>query len=551
MSNPETPSPESLYAVWKRDLGTELFKLPRARRVFLGQLPLAVTAIIVALLLALQPYQVTPELFLSGFAGIMLLTVISAFVPWNRFSPGWAAVIPLADFIPLGAMIHGSNSTLGGITVLSVFPVLWLAWLDVSRVLTFTAALIGPLAIAWAPFTLGQGQLTSASLVKPLLLPVIILGLAIATTVVTRNLKAQTEGLTSANERERRRARQLDTILKVADVGVVVVDEDGNNVVVNSVLKPPPAGSIPGSGNASANVPLALFDADRTTPATAGHSPVQRAIGGEEFFDELYWYNTGEQQRALSASAKQVYDELGLRHGAVIVFHDVTSVMDAVSAQENFVSSVSHELRTPLTSILGYLELAQDELAPDDETLKHYLTVVERNADRLLDLVNDLLSSSQNAASVSVRQGDLGQVLAAAVSAAIPRAAERRVTLTLNLGPGLDGHFDPVRMAQAVDNLISNAIKFSHHGGNIGIVASRDEQQLMVQVADSGVGMSQAELGQLFTRFYRTEGARSRGIPGVGLGLVITKGIVEGHGGKLLVTSEEGKGTTFTISIPA
>lgn len=521
----------------------------RIQRAVLSQLPLALTtAVAVVFLLLIDPVLVWDRSFAAGVAGVAVLTAAAALVPWARL-PGWCLwLIPLLDFIPIGAMVHGANTTLTGLSLLSVFPVLWLAWSDIPHRAARAAALLGPLTIAWAPFIFANAQPSRAGMIRPLLIPLIMVALATAATVVNRSMRLQSARLAATYAIAQRRAGQLDTILNVADVGVVVVDEGGNDVLMNKRQQLNHALAIPQGVPDPAEADLLVFAADRSTPAEPQRRPVRRAVDGEEFSGELYWLGSGGGQRAMATSARQIVDAKGVRQGAVVVFHDVTEVMVAVAAQEDFVASVSHELRTPLTSILGYLELAMDEEVAGP--VPGYLKVMSRNAERLLALVNDLLGSASDGTAIMPLEGDLHSVLASAVEAARPRARSKGVELVLDAAPGLRGRFDRVRIGQAVDNLISNAVKFSDPSGTVEVRGRMGDSGLQVSVRDHGAGMSQEEQAGLFNRFYRTTSARRAAIPGAGLGLAITKAIVDAHGGSLTVDSAPGQGSTFTITVP-
>ncbi len=224
--------------------------------------------------------------------------------------------------------------------------------------------------------------------------------------------------------------------------------------------------------------------------------------------------------------------------------------------KDSFVAAVSHELRTPLTSILGYAELLGDgeggELTPDQSG---FVRVIDRNANRLLRLVSDLLFVAQvDAGKVTLDQRivDLPTVCADSIEAARPFAEEKGVELRLRNEGSTHLSADQARLAQVVDNLVSNAIKFAPAGGTVEVRCARGPSATAVlEVSDSGIGIPAAAMGRLFDRFYRTQGAQQRAIPGTGLGLSIVKAIVEAHGGSIEVESVEGAGTTFRVTLPS
>jgi PAS domain S-box-containing protein len=219
--------------------------------------------------------------------------------------------------------------------------------------------------------------------------------------------------------------------------------------------------------------------------------------------------------------------------------------------KDDFVASVSHELRTPLTSIRGYLELLRDDLVLDDEQ-ERMLAVVDRNAERLLSVVSDLLFVAQvEAGQLRIERGwiDLGEIAREAVDAARPRADHAGVTLALTAEDVVvDG--DRTRVCQVLDNLISNAIKFTPGGGRVEVVVEESKRVAAIEVRDTGAGIPADELSELFQRFFRTRSATRAAVPGTGLGLAIVKAITEAHGGTVAVESRVGEGTTFRVELP-
>jgi len=222
--------------------------------------------------------------------------------------------------------------------------------------------------------------------------------------------------------------------------------------------------------------------------------------------------------------------------------------------KDDFVASVSHELRTPLTSIRGYLELVLDgEVGELTEEQSRYLLVVDRNVDRLLRVVGDLLFAAQvDAGTIALDccTTDLDQLVREAVEAARPLAAEHEVELELDAEGGADLIGDRARLAQILDNLIANAVKFTPPGGHVEVRTFLEADVVVVEVADTGIGISDEDQDRLFQRFFRAEGAILHAIEGTGLGLAIVKAIVDAHGGELSVESISGQGTTFRIALP-
>jgi PAS domain S-box-containing protein len=224
--------------------------------------------------------------------------------------------------------------------------------------------------------------------------------------------------------------------------------------------------------------------------------------------------------------------------------------------KDEFIALVSHELRTPLTSICGYLELLlqDDVMAELPEAQLSWLEVIDRNAERLLRLVEDLLLTAQASAgnlALEKAELDVAAVLAQAVQASTPVAAARGISLTCSTEPLPLTSGDRLRIGQVVDNLVSNALKFTPSGGTVDVRAYSHRSAVRIEVTDTGMGISDDEQSQLFERFFRTARAQEEAIPGVGLGLSISKAIFEAHDGRISVRSKEGVGTTFFVDLPA
>lgn len=232
---------------------------------------------------------------------------------------------------------------------------------------------------------------------------------------------------------------------------------------------------------------------------------------------------------------------------------------DRDTQREQFLAIVSHEMRTPLTSIISFSELIRGEadgLSPDG---LRYLGIIERNADRLLKLVSDLLMLGRiesGALPLDLGPVDVPRLAGDAVVAATPLAAKQDITVHLDAreGPLLQG--DHRRLLQVLDNLISNAVKFSYPGGLVRVTARYHAARgpeggtWKFGVIDTGIGIPPGEAERLFGRFERGTNARAAGLPGSGLGLSIVKVITEMHGGRIRVHSVLGEGTRFSVFLP-
>ncbi|WP_299058194.1 ATP-binding protein [uncultured Nocardioides sp.] len=350
-----------------------------------------------------------------------------------------------------------------------------------------------------------------------------------------------------------RQLRRAEAIFDSVDVGLVLIDADGRYESMNRHHEALMRVGYPDGHAGQAGQPGQVFGEDGRTPLTREDMPTWRAARGEEFDDLRIWIGvTAEERRALSVSARSVRDANGLFHGAALVYKDVTDYLRAMSVRDEFLSAVSHELRTPLTSVLGHLEIA-NELPDLPAAVAHRLAVIERNALRLDALVADLLEVArqrEGRLSVTRTDVDLTDLVAQAVEAVRPAASLAGLSVVIEPQESLQAPVDPGRIRQVLDNLLSNAVKYSEPGGVVRIAVSPVDDEAILTIADEGLGIEEAELDRLFTRFFRGGEARSRQIPGTGLGLVLVRAFVEAHGGTVDLTSKAGVGTTVTVRLP-
>lgn len=255
--------------------------------------------------------------------------------------------------------------------------------------------------------------------------------------------------------------------------------------------------------------------------------------------------------RVVSTGARPLTGDDGGFRGAVVVFNEVTGLVDALAVKDDVLSTVSHEFRTPLTSIIGNLDLALGDSATLSTTTVRRIEVAQRNAERLLALVSDLLMSANSTVHLHPRRTDLASLVEASLGSAQAHAQASRVSLSMDLPDPLWAHVDPLRISQALDNLVSNAIKYSPDGGIVHVSASSEGDRVLLHVEDAGMGMTAADAERVFTRFFRSPAVREGSIPGAGLGLSITKAIVERHGGSISCSTRPGRGSTFTLELPA
>lgn len=543
---------------------------PRAR-VLVCQLPLAVMmAGVVLAAPAAWPGLTDSALCRFALALQAVLLAACVLVPWQRFGPLAPLVIPVLDLVAIGLLRDGTSAGLPDPGVLSVLPVVWISASRLSAAasvsLSFSVPLLGALPWLFAD----RAAPLAASTVEAVLVPLMMLAVSLAMRFARARLRHEQWRIQSKEAElevlladSREREQLLNTILDTVDVGIVAVDAAGRRLLTNSwqTQLEASAAAAPGSAKSpespeSAELPaeegqLLLTGQDRMTPLPLERRPIRRALAGESFADYLVCFGEGSASRVLSTGARPLKDDAGNFRGAVVVFNEVTLLVDALAAKDEVVSTVSHEFRTPLTSIIGNLDLVLADTEGLDSPVTRRVEVAQRNAERLLALVSDLLMSASAAVHVHPRRTDLAGLVEASLGSAQAQAQAHRVCLAMDVPVPLWANVDPLRITQALDNLVSNAIKYSPDGGSVRISASTTDGLVRLHVADTGMGMTAADAGRVFTRFFRSPAVRDGSIPGAGLGLSITKAIVERHGGSISCRTRPGHGTTFTLELPA
>jgi signal transduction histidine kinase len=523
-----------------------------------------------------------------GIAIIALVTLLSLVFTKVRSLERYALLLPVIDLIGIGAFRAGTGGTGSLWAALIILPVVWLAAAEGRRYILYAGlgtsfALMLPyiISLSW-PETPGEW-------VRGIFAPVVFAVAAAIVNELARQSRKQLrsiKGLAEDKERMLQRTveyaaqlqeseakyRAFDRMFRgvwaaVTEQSVIGTDATGLIDAWN-----PGATKILGPTADEAEDKLHIFDfhlpeelEERArelnyppgeTVLNPGFSALVETarLGQAESREWTYRRSDGSHVPVQLSVTKRV-DEEGRTRGYLFVASDVTQAREVARLKDEFVGLISHELRTPLSSILGYLELMRDD---EDNPLSaehlQYLGVAERNAHRLLRLVGDLLFTAQVESGkfpLDSRQVPLESIVTAAIESARPVADAAGIQLVQKLpdGPAVV-HGDPVRLGQAVDNLISNAIKFTPRGGNVTLALEITDGSALITVRDTGMGIAASELDKLFSRFFRATTATRNAVPGVGLGLTITKAIVTAHHGEMGVESEEGVGTCFSMSLP-
>jgi two-component system, OmpR family, phosphate regulon sensor histidine kinase PhoR len=262
----------------------------------------------------------------------------------------------------------------------------------------------------------------------------------------------------------------------------------------------------------------------------------------------------GLDNRCLQVNATALLDRNGTRQGMILVFHDLTRLKQLENTRKEFVANLSHELRTPLSMIKGYVETLINGAKDDPNVATRFLQTIEKHADRLTYLIEDLLTISRLESGqivMNIQKVELRLLANDVLNDLKSRADDKKVVLENQVPTEIRVRADADRIQQVLFNLVDNAIKYGGTEGHVWIGAlAVDDRMIEVSVRDNGPGIPPDAIERVFERFYRVDKARSREQGGTGLGLSIVKHIVQSHGGEVWANSAVGQGTTFLFTLP-
>ncbi|MBN1659156.1 MAG: response regulator [Anaerolineae bacterium] len=525
----------------------------------LGLAGLALVTVLIVDILNLEGSGQVTSLYISGasvFAGAFLLFLL------NRVRPG---VLPAILFLIListalmmtdepAQVIQGRSLFMFTIPILMASVLLRpyasfviAAFISLLLIVLAAASNLSAAFIASVPFTtLGFLAVALISWLSARSIERALDELRIINRELDQRVDDRTRDLAQALAREHAESSKNQAILEGIADGVIVVDPAGYALVANPaiahILEQPTDAilghdfqTILGDGLDPGDLSMLLGLLDQKDPS---RSSVK--------FD---WHN-----KTLSASFAPVRSSPGDITGTVAVFRDFTREAEIDRMKSDFVSIVSHELRTPLTSIQGYLDLVLMGAAGTiNKQQASFLQIAKGNAERLHSMVSDLLDISRiesGRVDLDVQVISLEPIVKQVAATLQKQFEDRSLKLTIDVPPDLPEFFgDPARIGQILTNLLSNAYKYTQEGGAT-VRAQVVGEALRVDIVDTGLGISAEDRQKLFNRFFRAQDARVRQQTGTGLGLNITKSLVEMHGGEILVESEPGKGSTFSFLLP-
>lgn len=362
-------------------------------------------------------------------------------------------------------------------------------------------------------------------------------------------LSIRVERSQEQSESERRR---LDSVLSHMTDGVIATDRHGNVIILNQMA----LSFLDIKEKEAVNKPITKI------LGLADDVSAQELIGNQQ--EMMITVNEGTpDEMILHASFSLIRRVTGFVSGAVCVLHDVTEQQKNENEQRQFVSNISHELRTPLTSLRAYIEALNNGAWKDPEIAPQFLEVTQEETERMIRMINDLLSLSRmdrGVAKMDLEWVNFNDFLSHVLNrfdmivkkdAEKGQEGEKKYSIKRKItNQDLWVEIDTDQMMQVIDNIMNNAIKYSPDGGVITVGLSQSQNQIILSISDQGLGIPKKDLNKIFDRFYRVDKARSREQGGTGLGLAIAKEIVEAHKGRIWADSQEGKGSTFYISLP-
>ncbi|MEV4735982.1 MULTISPECIES: sensor histidine kinase [unclassified Microbacterium] len=524
---------------------------------------------------------------LAGVSLVLFATLQAGFLTARRVYDGWIVLmIPMIDIIGLGLFRAGTGGATSVFTSLVLLPVVWIAAAPGIRYVFAVGALT---SIALLMPYLTEPPDTSVELLRGVIGPLVFSALAAVVNELSRQQRVRAEQAerlvadrTSAlaenvamvaqlTEKEREYRLLLDSFqslwASITVQAVIAVDREGTITEWNpgserllglSVrealddIRIDRFFSVSALSQLVGDAPCASADADLPSGIRAlfARADAERTVEGD-----IEVTTAGGTVVPARVTVSPRKDADGETRGYLLVLTDETRAVEVARMKDEFVGMISHELRTPLSAIIGFLDLLQNDPAqPLTEEQQDFVGIIERNAQRLLTLVGDLLFTAQVESGrfpLERQDVDLGELVRSAVASSGPHAQRESIDLVAEV-PETPVRMaaDPGRIGQALDNLLSNAIKFTPSGGRVTAAVRAHDGGIELSVRDTGLGIPEDEQGMLFTRFFRASTATRNAVPGVGLGLTITRAIVLAHGGTMDVTSKEGVGTEFRMFLP-
>ena len=336
---------------------------------------------------------------------------------------------------------------------------------------------------------------------------------------------------------------KMKVVLSSVIEGIIAIDKEGRIILFNNALK--------NMTDYSSDRVLGKFHWEIIRNNQLNELLKEVLQKGQPLTREITIFSP--QEKIFRASANPLTEKNEV-WGAVVVLNDITEIKKLEKMRSEFVANVSHELRTPLTSIQGFVETLKDGAINDPGKAQYFLEIIEKQSNRLNNLIEDILQLSKIESQeiiMNLQSINLRDLIDKTISEFKKKIEQKNHKIKINISPQLPLiKADPEQIEVVFRNLLDNAIKYTPNGGEIYISAFEKAENIYIEVADNGIGISAEHLPRIFERFYRADKDRSRKLGGTGLGLAIVKHIVQAHGGTIGVESKPGKGSKFFFTLP-
>ena len=550
--------------------------------------PTAIAVGVAAVLMwAIPGIPVTdPVVAVLGLVTIAAVTALAAVLSVRGVYDGWVVMlIPMIDILGLGAIRAGTGGPASLFSSFVLLPVIWIAAAPGRRQVIIvgvfsSVALLMPNLIdppedpvAWLRGVIGPLVFATVGAIVNELSRLQRLRTAQAEAHVAERTEAlaakqaMLEQLTASEQQYRSLSESFTSLWNsITGQAVIATDNCGTITAWNPGavrLLGMPVQEALAEVRVDRFFPshvLAQFALDGAGRSEDGLHPGLRALfddadAGVPVDSHIDVATVGGSTVPARVTVTPYQDSDGSKHGYLLVITDETRAVEVARMKDEFVGMISHELRTPLSAIIGFLDLLKNDPAqPLSVDQQEFVGIIERNAQRLLNLVGDLLFTAQVESGrfpLERAEADVTELVRSAVVSAGPHAQREGIDIVADVPTTpVRVSVDSGRIGQALDNLLSNAIKFTGEGGRVSASVRQVDGGVELAVRDTGVGIPEDEQGMLFTRFFRASTATRNAVPGVGLGLTITRAIVLAHGGTMDVTSQEGVGTEFRMLLP-
>ncbi|MGM0417146.1 MAG: HAMP domain-containing sensor histidine kinase [Thermodesulfobacteriota bacterium] len=358
-------------------------------------------------------------------------------------------------------------------------------------------------------------------------------------------LNKMAEELNQRLKTESRNKNELETVFYSMQEGVLAIDNDQKIMRLNqSALR---ILSMDIRDIKKKNVYELIRDSDL-------YKFIDKSVNSDKLVSSDLNYGS-EKEKILNVRSSPLQDENDKRIGTLFVLQDVTRVRHLENMRSDFVANVSHELKTPMTAIKGFVETIREGGSLEPDKLDRFLSIIDKNVDRLINIINDLLDLSwieknEDTELIKFREEDVYKLTESAVKICEPFSIKKNIEIEIDMDSHIKLKANKVLLENALTNLIDNAVKYSNEGSRVIVTAKDAEKYVMISVADKGIGIPVFEQQRVFERFYRVDKGRSRKMGGTGLGLAIVKHVLNIHKGTIEIESTPGSGSCFTLKLP-